>query len=341
MRGGAAVVVAFGCIVGGLIASSGGGASGPTVVATTGQPAGQPAAGGPAAAGACVAGAGGLPAPGEPRKDSLTRKPVPVPANMQALYQSAGQQYGLPWELLAGVGMIETNHGATRATSSAGAQGPMQFMPGTWAQYGVDGNGDGRKDVTDPEDAVPAAAAYLKAGGAPGDYRKALFGYNRATWYVNDVLAYAQHYGAKTCPAVVPASASGGLAGQAPSVNAAVESGLTPRAAAGMRQTAAKFPRIKEWAGRGGRPNKSDHPNGRAVDAMIPGWNTPAGNAYGWEVARWQVANADALGITYVIWDDQVWKKRVGSWAPYTHPNGPTRDANLRHLNHVHVSYAG
>ena len=204
-RGGGLGLAAV-ALVGGLIASSGaGGGSGRTVLAVGGQPqqaaAADAAAGaaGSAAAAACTPGDGGLPAPGNPRKDSLSRKPLPIPADMHALYVKAGKEYGLPWELLAGVGMIETGHWSDRGTSSAGARGPMQFMPGTWAGYGIDGDGDGVKGILNPKDAVPAAANYLKASGAPRDYRKALFAYNRANWYVNDVLWYARSYGAKSC----------------------------------------------------------------------------------------------------------------------------------------------
>jgi murein DD-endopeptidase MepM/ murein hydrolase activator NlpD len=71
-------------------------------------------------------------------------------------------------------------------------------MPATWAAYGVDGNRDGRRDVMDPEDAIPGAARYLKASGAPGDWRGALFAYNHADWYVQQVLDQAERYRA-TC----------------------------------------------------------------------------------------------------------------------------------------------
>ncbi|MCB0907822.1 MAG: lytic transglycosylase domain-containing protein, partial [Nocardioidaceae bacterium] len=90
--------------------------------------------------------------------------------------------------------------------SSAGAQGLMQFMPATWASYGVDGNGDGRADILNDADSVMSAANYLTASGGhngPDGIRDALFAYNRATWYVNDVLFYAAAYGGGTvaCPA--------------------------------------------------------------------------------------------------------------------------------------------
>lgn len=119
-----------------------------------------------------------------------------IPANYLALYKKAGQAYGIPWNMLAGIGRVETNHGADKRTSSAGAQGPMQFMPGTWAGYGVDGNGDGQKDIRDPADAIPGAAKYLKANGAPGNIRKALWAYNHDYSYGTLVLNWAKRYAA-------------------------------------------------------------------------------------------------------------------------------------------------
>ena len=353
-RGAGSFVAVAAVIAAGLIASAGSGGGGPMFVATTGQQeSGAPAPAGAGAAtgtGECAPGSTGLPAPGEPRQDSLTRKPLPIPSDMLALYEKAGKDYGLPWQALAGVGMIETNHGATKAASSAGAKGPMQFMPGTWQGFGVDGDGDGVKDILNPADAVPAAANYLKASGAPADWRKALFAYNRATWYVNDVLWYARHYGAQACQAVAgggEATAGTGAPGAAPATGVGPQTAATRRAEAGLaattlrglRQGAAVWPEIKEWGGNGPRPNPSDHSTGHAIDGMIPRWNTKEGNEYGWRVARWYVQHAAELDVKYVIWDDQTWKARVGEWRPYTHPNGPTRNANLRHLNHVHVSF--
>ena len=139
----------------------------------------------------------GLPPPGSPRQASLHNPPTEIPAAVQALYEAAANRYGLPWTLLAGVGMEETNHGRNNATSSAGARGLMQFMPATFASYGVDGNGDGRAVITDDADSVHSAANYLVASGAqsgPDGVRKALFAYNHALWYVNDVLLYAASY---------------------------------------------------------------------------------------------------------------------------------------------------
>jgi murein DD-endopeptidase MepM/ murein hydrolase activator NlpD len=132
------------------------------------------------------------------RRASLTNPPTPIPPEVLALYQAAATRYRLPWTLLAGIGMEETNHGRNHATSSAGAQGLMQFMPTTFAAYAVDGNADGRTTINDPADSIYTAAAYLVASGAlrgPDGIRQALFAYNHADWYVGDVLSYAHAYG--------------------------------------------------------------------------------------------------------------------------------------------------
>lgn len=138
-----------------------------------------------------------LPQP-EVRQDSLTNQPLPIPAEIQRLYEAAGARFGVPWTLLAGVGMAETAHGRVRATSSAGAQGLMQFMPSTFAAYGIDGDGDGRADIWNDADSVFSAANYLVASGVRNGQegvKQALFAYNHADWYVGDVLFYAHSYG--------------------------------------------------------------------------------------------------------------------------------------------------
>lgn len=117
-----------------------------------------------------------------------------IPAELMALYVSAEQHYGVPWSLLAAINSIESAFGTNMGPSSAGALGPMQFLPATWARYGVDGNGDGHKNVMDPEDAIPGAARYLKANGAPQDLERAVFAYNHAGWYVTKVLTLARTF---------------------------------------------------------------------------------------------------------------------------------------------------
>lgn len=145
-----------------------------------------------------------LPEPGTPRLNSVSNPPLPIPEQIKDDYLAAAERYHLPWSVLAGIGMQESGHGRATATSSAGAQGLMQFLPATWASYGVDGSGDGRADIHNDADSAMSAANYLTAsgltsGGTEG-VRRALFAYNHADWYVNDVLSYAQAYGGGIIP---------------------------------------------------------------------------------------------------------------------------------------------
>jgi soluble lytic murein transglycosylase-like protein len=111
----------------------------------------------------------------------------PLPAAvLLADYRRAEARFGVRWQLLAAVNQIESAFGRVVNRSSAGAQGPMQFLPSTWRAYGLGG------DVHDARDAILGAANYLHRSGAPGDERRALFAYNRSTLYVDAVLAYAQ-----------------------------------------------------------------------------------------------------------------------------------------------------
>lgn len=136
------------------------------------------------------------------RVDVLRPEPVRAsrsrPSSYRELYQrSAALCPGLPWQVLAAVGEVESGHGRNNGPSSAGALGPMQFLPATWAAYGVDGDGDRRADIMSPYDAVPAAALYLCRNGGgqgPDGLYDALFAYNHADWYVRKVLAAAQRY---------------------------------------------------------------------------------------------------------------------------------------------------
>ena len=99
--------------------------------------------------------------------------------------------------MLAAIGQVETGHGRNNGPSSAGALGPMQFMPATWKSYGVDGDGDGTADIWSPYDAVPGAANYLCANGAGqgGEkLRKAIWYYNHSWDYVDKVMGIAEAY---------------------------------------------------------------------------------------------------------------------------------------------------
>ena len=115
-----------------------------------------------------------------------------IPPFLLPIYQAAGIQYGVRWEVLAAINEIETDYGRNTSTSTAGAVGWMQFMPATWKRYGVDANGDGIRDPYNPVDAIFAAGRYLKAAGAATDVRRAVFAYNHAGWYVDSVLLRAR-----------------------------------------------------------------------------------------------------------------------------------------------------
>ncbi len=131
-------------------------------------------------------------------KEEIFAEPVePISREgYRKLYRESAEKYGFgeDWYVLAAVGKIESNHGESMGPSSAGAMGPMQFLPSTWETAGVDGNGDGVANIMDPRDAIPAAAGYLETGGAPQDWYRALFTYNHADWYVVKVLGVAEGY---------------------------------------------------------------------------------------------------------------------------------------------------
>jgi hypothetical protein len=103
--------------------------------------------------------------------------------------------------ILAAIHKLESDFGrsaapgVSRGENSAGAAGPMQFLASTWRRYGVDGDGDGHRDRYEAADAIHGAASYLRASGAPGDWYAAIFAYNHADWYVNDVLGFARRLG--------------------------------------------------------------------------------------------------------------------------------------------------
>jgi hypothetical protein len=101
-------------------------------------------------------------------------------------YLVAQRRFDVGWHVLAAVNFVESAFNKLRNTSTAGAQGPMQFLPATWRAYGLGGN------VRDPHDAILGAANYLHANGAPRNYRRALFRYNPSWSYVDAVLRYAR-----------------------------------------------------------------------------------------------------------------------------------------------------
>ena len=153
--------------------------------------------------------------PARPTRPDRQAGPSPaaradIPARYLALYQrSARRCPGLPWSVLAAVGKVESDHGRSRLPgvrsgwNPAGAAGPMQFGIGVgragnaWARYGADFDHDGHRSAYDPGDAIPAAAAYLCAAGAPRRLDRALYAYNHSWAYVAKVKALAARYRAR------------------------------------------------------------------------------------------------------------------------------------------------
>lgn len=139
-----------------------------------------------------------------------------IPPEYLQLYVSAAATYGIPWQVLAGIGKVECDHGrnphpacGTRgAENSAGAGGPMQFLAGTWSAYGVDADADGSADRWAAADAIYGAANYLRASGAPAHLRDAIFAYNHSDAYVDEVLKWASLYEARPTSALASTGAA-------------------------------------------------------------------------------------------------------------------------------------
>lgn len=294
-----------------------------------------------------------LPQPGSERRNSVHTPPMTIPPAHKKAYEAAGRKYGIPWQLLAGIGMEETHHWRIQAVSSAGAMGPMQFTPPTWIDYGVDGDGDGSADILDVEDAIHSAANMLAQNGATTDadgVRASVRRYNNAEWYVNDVLWYAHKYaggeGVQVAAAgndcgQVDVSLASNATTDCPPSGSPGEKGLRPAALNGLRCGAEAAPWVSTIYGVGERQGDTDHDDGNAVDFMIPKHSTEAGNARGWKLAKWLQANATKLEITYLIWDGKIWSTaRDGEgWRPYTR-YGDTPNDTLAHRDHVHASFA-
>jgi hypothetical protein len=145
----------------------------------------------------------GLPVPESSlRYEPSARALGTIPPLYLHLYQAAAAKFGLDWSILAGIGTVECDNGQDPAPSCtvsgalnyAGAGGPAQFLVSTWQRYGVTPTGIGTPNMWNPADAVFSMANYLHASGAPQNYPRALYAYNHAWWYVQEVLAWAGRY---------------------------------------------------------------------------------------------------------------------------------------------------
>lgn len=162
-------------------------------------------------------------------------------------YYKAAQQSGINWTYIAGIGKIESGHGTTGGrhldsngnveptpiygpvTAYGRAEGPMQFLSTTWAGDGRDGNGDGKKDAQNIYDAALTTGYYLRNAGGPGDMYKAIYAYNHADWYVQEVMAAAKQYAAEAANAPAGGNSTGpslsNLDGMIPASNTAPSGG--------------------------------------------------------------------------------------------------------------------
>lgn len=178
-----------------IILLAGGGSTVTTIAAASCEGGGGPGGGG---------GAADPPGHGygsnEPSPEALSD----IPGDYLEAYRAAGEEYGIDWTYIAAIGKIETDHGRYNpgggdciegpSTPYGTAKGPMQFIDSTWASVGVDGDGDGVKDPCNFRDAIPATANYLTQSGAPDDMYAAIYAYNHADWYVQDVMDQADKY---------------------------------------------------------------------------------------------------------------------------------------------------
>ena len=112
-------------------------------------------------------------------------KPAPA-KELLRYYRKGERRFDIPWEILASLNFVESRYGRILGPSSAGAMGPMQFMPATWAAYGNGG------DINDPHDSIIGAARYLSASGAPRRMKDALWAYNHSDAYVRAISIYAR-----------------------------------------------------------------------------------------------------------------------------------------------------
>ena len=236
-----------------------------------------------------------------------------IPPLYLALYRQAASRFGLDWAILAGIGRVECDHGRDPAPSCtvegqlnhAGAGGPAQFLVSTWQRYGISATGHGPPDMWRPADAILSMANYLHAAGAPGDYRRAIYAYNHAWWYVADVLAWAQRYRAAFADAPSATAVVGAIVRlpvEAPWLAPLPGTALRcdARVIADVEYILARFGLRATSCYRDDGPNDhGEHPLGVALDAVPTdgAWSRAlaAAQAFGWQAACGSSGCADRL----------------------------------------------
>jgi hypothetical protein len=256
-----------------------------------------------------------------------------IPPLYLQLYVSAAQQNKLDWAILAAIGSIETDHGRSTApgvhsgrNTNGCCAGPMQFSFDTWKTYGKGG------DIYNPVDAIPAAARYLRAGGAPQDYHAAILSYNHAEWYYRQVMDKAQEYrAAATMPASGQSQAgpiSGSWLANVPGTQAQCDARIVPNV---VMLLARYHAWVSDCYAPTGHESSGEHPLGLAVDL------TPANGNWaemeqlarfaGW---RPSCASSGCAGQTHTAF-------RFVGWNGYPGHGDPAHAGSNAHL---HLSWS-
>jgi hypothetical protein len=230
-----------------------------------------------------------------------TRAVAGIPPAYLAAYDRSAQRFELGpdgWSYLAAIGKIESDHGRSTAPGVRSGQnaygccaGPMQIHNGfgsgggTWGAFKVDGDDDGREDIYDPDDGVATAAHYLRVAGAPQDWRRAVFAYNHAAWYVDQVLRQAASYRDGAATSQLPAD--GGWLAEVPG---APGERCDRRIVADVVMLLSRFGlRLTDCYGGAPHDRDGEHPLGLATD-LVPkdaDWDRTLSlaEAYGWAPA--------------------------------------------------------
>lgn len=269
-----------------------------------------------------------------------------IPKNYLALYQKAGEEWNIPWNILAGIGWVETHHGTLQAPgvssgeNYAGAGGPMQFLQGTFDEYKVDAPpGDGVISRYHPDDAIFTAARYLKSSALPGastqelksrtltanQIRKAIFAYNHLDSYVNDVLAAANRYANGYAVAPENNESQGCVLGAAFQKGSSFGQRIAESAAYFARRDQGG-PNPPQWIHRlipyswGGGDPRGDNRKGEIPDDG-PSFGIPQNpgvdgtNIYGFDcsgLARWAVYSASGKKILLPRTADRMYESSMG-----------------------------